>query len=140
MTNKYQIFSYQILQVKPWIEFLALQSQFANFEYDKKEFVFTRTQQQIDKIIKESKDKSNSIILYTIVDTKLAKFLAIETEQNNIPCFGVLGNLILSFSKLLNQKATHKPSAQHVSTRIIIKESKQFNLQCHMMMAKKMRI
>ena len=34
--------------------------------------------------------------------------------KNNIPCFGVLGNLILSFSKLLNQKATHKPSAQHV--------------------------
>ena len=25
-----------------------------------------------------------------------------------------MGNLILSFSKLLNQKATHKPSAQHV--------------------------
>ena len=34
--------------------------------------------------------------------------------KNNIPCFGVLGNLILSFSKLLNQKAIHKPSAQHV--------------------------
>ena len=31
-----------------------------------------------------------------------------------MPCFGILGNLILSFSKLLNQKATHKPSAQHV--------------------------
>ena len=30
------------------------------------------------------------------------------------PCFGILGNLILSFSKLLNQKAIHKPSAQHV--------------------------
>ena len=28
--------------------------------------------------------------------------------------FGILGNLILSFSKLLNQKAIHKPSAQHV--------------------------
>ena len=26
----------------------------------------------------------------------------------------LLGNLILSFSKLLNQKAIHKPSAQHV--------------------------
>ena len=31
-----------------------------------------------------------------------------------MPCFGILGNLILSFSKLLNQKAIHKPSAQHV--------------------------
>ena len=34
--------------------------------------------------------------------------------MNSVPCFGVLGNLILSFSKLLNQKAIHKPSAQHV--------------------------
>ena len=56
----------------------------------------------------------NSIILYTIVDTKLAKYLGNESVKNNIPCFGVLGNLILSFSKLLNQKAIHKPSAQHV--------------------------
>ena len=28
--------------------------------------------------------------------------------------FGVLGDLILNFSKILNQKATHQPSAQHV--------------------------
>ena len=72
MTNKYQIFliSDSTGETLDRI-FLALQSQFANFEYDKKEFVFIRTQQQIDKILKESKDKSNSIILYTIVDTKL---------------------------------------------------------------------
>ena len=37
-----------------------------------------------------------------------------KCEESNIPCFGVLGNLILAFSKLLNQKAIHKPSAQHV--------------------------
>ena len=94
--------------------FLSLKSQFANFEYEKKEFVFIRTQQQIDKIISECNKKENSIILYTIVDTKLAKLLDEESKKNNIPCFGVLGNLILSFSKLLNQKATHKASAQHV--------------------------
>jgi len=35
-------------------------------------------------------------------------------KKKNVPCFGILGNLILSFSKLLNQKAIHKPSAQHV--------------------------
>jgi len=115
MTAKYQIFliSDSTGETLDRI-FLALQSQFANFQYDKKEFVFTRTEQQIEKIIKECKEKQNSIILYTIVDTKLAKFLGNESLKNNIPCFGVLGNLILSFSKLLNQKATHKPSAQHV--------------------------
>ena len=94
--------------------FLSLKSQFANFEYEKKEFAFIRTEQQINKIIKECNEIENSIILYTIVETKLAKYLASESEKNLVPCFGVLGNLILSFSKLLNQKAIHKPSAQHV--------------------------
>ena len=94
--------------------FLSLKSQFANFEYEKKQFAFVRTEQQIDKIIKECKKIENSIILYTIVETKLAKYLANQSEVNSVPCFGVLGNLILSFSKLLNQKAIHKPSAQHV--------------------------
>ena len=94
--------------------FLSLKSQFANFEYEKKEFAFIRTEQQIDKIIKECNEIENSIILYTIVETKLAKYLASQSENFSVPCFGVLGNLILSFSKLLNQKAIHKPSAQHV--------------------------
>ena len=31
--------------------FLSLQSQFKNFEYEKKEFFFIRTEQQVDKII-----------------------------------------------------------------------------------------
>ena len=34
--------------------------------------------------------------------------------NKKIPCFGVLGNLILNFSKILNQKASHEPSGQHV--------------------------
>ncbi len=94
--------------------FLSLKSQFANFDYEKKEFAFVRTEQQIDRIIKECSRIQNTIILYTIVETKLAKYLANKSEKNNVPCFGILGNLILSFSKLLNQKAIHKPSAQHV--------------------------
>ena len=115
MNNKYQIFliSDSTGETLDRI-FLALQSQFTNFDYDKKEFVFIRTEQQIEKIIKECKEKKNSIILYTIVDTQLAKYLGTKSFKNNIPCFGVLGNLILSFSKLLNQEATHTPSAQHV--------------------------
>ena len=94
--------------------FLALKSQFENFNYDKKEFVFVRTGKQIDKIIDECEKKENVIILYTVVETKLAKYLSQACEQKKLPCFGILGNLILNFSKLLNQKATHTPSAQHV--------------------------
>ena len=94
--------------------FLSLKSQFANFEYVKKEFAFVRTEQQIDKIISECINLRNSLILYTRVETKLAKYISSQSQKNNVPCFGILGNLILSFSKLLNQKAIHKPSAQHV--------------------------
>ena len=94
--------------------FLALKSQFENFNYDKKEFVFVRTGKQIDKIIDECEKKENVIILYTVVETKLAKYLSQACEQKKLPCFGILGNLILNFSKLLHQKATHIPSAQHV--------------------------
>jgi regulator of PEP synthase PpsR (kinase-PPPase family) len=94
--------------------FSSLKSQFSNFDYEKKEFAFVRTEQQINKIIKECNNAENCLILYTIVETKLAKYISNQSEKNNVPCFGILGNLILSFSKLLNQKATHKPSAQHV--------------------------
>ena len=94
--------------------FLSLKSQFSNFEYEKKEFVFVRTEQQIDKILNECSKLENSIILFTIVEVKLAKYLSESGEKNKVPCFGILGNLILTFSKLLNQKAIHKPSAQHV--------------------------
>ncbi len=94
--------------------FLALKAQFKNIEYKVHPYSFTRTENQIIKILENAEKVNKSIILYTIVDTNLAKFLANESEKKRLPCFGVLGNLILSFSKLLNQKASHEPSGQHV--------------------------
>ena len=94
--------------------FLALKAQFSNIEYKIHSYSFTRTENQILKILEDVKKNKNSIILYTIVDNSLAKFLANKSEIKNIPCFGILGNLILSFSKLLNQKASREPSGQHV--------------------------
>ena len=93
--------------------FLAIKAQFKNIEYDVKSYFFTRTENQVIKIMEEAKKKNNAIILYTIVDSTLAKFLANEGDKKKIPCFSVLGNLILNFSKLLNQKASHIPSGQH---------------------------
>ena len=93
--------------------FLALKAQFVNIEYKVHSYSFTRTQNQILKILEDAKKNNNSIILYTIVDNNLAKYLANKSDEKKIPCFGVLGNLILSFSKLLNQKASHQPSGQH---------------------------
>ena len=70
--------------------FLSLQSQFQNFEYQKKEFFFVRTQQQVDKIINDGIKGSNPIILYTIVETKLAKYLS---KKNFSRFLGILMNL-----------------------------------------------
>ena len=93
--------------------FLAIKAQFKNIEYDVKSYFFTRTENQVSKIMEEAKKNDNAIILYTIVDTSLAKFLGEKGEEKKIPCFSVLGNLITNFSKLLNQKASHVPSGQH---------------------------
>ena len=94
--------------------FLAIKAQFKNIKYEIHTFFFTRTENQISKIIDGAAKKDNAVILYTIVDSNLAKFLANKSNEKKIPCFGVLGDLILSFSKLLNQKASHIPSGQHV--------------------------
>ena len=94
--------------------FLALKAQFKNIEYKVHSYSFTRTENQILKILEDAKKNINSVILYTIVDNNLAKYLANTSDEKKIPCFGVLGNLILNFSKILNQKASHEPSGQHV--------------------------
>ena len=94
--------------------FLALKAQFLNTKYRVHSYSFTRTENQILKILEDSEKNKNSIILYTIVDNNLAKYLAKVSANKKIPCFGVLGNLILNFSKILNQRATHEPSGQHI--------------------------
>ena len=93
--------------------FLALKAQFQNIEYKEHSYSFTRTENQILKILEDAERSQNSVILYTIVDNNLAKYLANVSDEKKIPCFGVLGNLILNFSKILNQKASHEPSGQH---------------------------
>jgi len=93
--------------------FLALKAQFKNIDYKVHSYSFTRTENQILKILEDAKKNENSVILYTIVDNNLAKYLANASDEKKIPCFGVLGNLILNFSKILNQKASHEPSGQH---------------------------
>ena len=93
--------------------FTALKAQFSNFKYDINQLSFTRTENQIKEILKSAKNDKNSIILYTLVDQKLTDFLLKEARKINIPCYGVLGDLISKFSKILKQKALNIPSRQH---------------------------
>ena len=114
MTNTYQIYliSDSTGETLERI-FLALKAQFKNIKYKVHSYSFTRTENQILKIFEDAEKNDNSVILYTIVDNNLAKYLANVSDKKKIPCFGVLGNLIVNFSKILNQKASHEPSGQH---------------------------
>tara|TARA_B000000609_G_scaffold5187_1_gene3353 strand:- start:116 stop:940 length:825 start_codon:yes stop_codon:yes gene_type:complete len=114
MTNTYQIYliSDSTGETLDRI-FTALKAQFKNINYKIHTYSFTRTENQISKILIDAEKEINTIILYSIVDSSLAKFLARKSDDKKIPCFGVLGDLILSFSKLLNQKASHEPSGQY---------------------------
>ena len=115
MSNTYQIFliSDSTGETLDRI-FLSLKAQFKNIEYRVNSYSFTRTENQILKILDLAIKRENSIILYTIVDNNLAKFLSSLCNKKKIPCFGVLGSLILNFSKLFNQRASHEPSGQHI--------------------------
>tara|TARA_B100000424_G_scaffold55935_1_gene40292 strand:+ start:484 stop:1308 length:825 start_codon:yes stop_codon:yes gene_type:complete len=93
--------------------FTALKSQFKNFRYEIHHFAFTRTKNQINEIIKITKKEKKSIILYTLVDEELSEYLKTKSANAKIPCFGVLGGLINSFSKLLRQDSLNIPSIQH---------------------------
>ena len=93
--------------------FLAIKAQFQEFEYEDHQYSFTRTENQIQKILELAKKHKKSIILYTIVDSQLANFLENESHKLNIPCFGVLGKLIENFSQIIKKTATHIPSAQY---------------------------
>ena len=64
--------------------FLALQAQFSNFKYKSHQYAFTRTENQITKILEICKKNKNPIILYTIVDTRLVEFLILKSKEKNI--------------------------------------------------------
>ena len=110
--------------------FLAIKAQFSNFNCKTIHYSFTRTKNQIDKIISKSKSEKDVIILYTSVDSELASYMVSETKKNNIPSFEVLGNLISDFSKLLKQKASRIPSGQHTLDKEYYKriEAVQFTM------------
>ena len=55
--------------------FLAIKAQFSDFDCKTIHYSFTRTENQVDKIITKCEEEKNIIILYTIVDKMLAEYL-----------------------------------------------------------------
>ena len=112
MTNTYQIYliSDSTGETLDRI-FIAIKAQFKNIDYKIHTYSFTRTENQIYKILSEAKKNSNSIILYSIVDSNLAKFLANASSDEK---YLVLGwRSYIKFFKTFNQKASHQPSGQY---------------------------
>jgi len=60
--------------------FLALKAQFKNIEYKVHSYFFTRTENQILKILEDAQKNENSVILYTIVDNNYLMII-----HNSIP-------------------------------------------------------
>ena len=63
--------------------FTAIKAQFKNIDYKIHTYSFTRTENQILKILSNAQENQNSIILYSIVDSSLAKHLAKNSEEKN---------------------------------------------------------
>ena len=61
--------------------FLAIKAQFQNINYEINTLSFTRTENQILKILSNAEKNNNPIILYSIVDSQLAKYLANESNK-----------------------------------------------------------
>ena len=71
--------------------FMALKAQFINFEYEVNQFSFTRTENQILKILDNAQKNNKPIILYTIVNNKLAKFLTDNASKKKDTMFWCYG-------------------------------------------------
>ena len=111
--------------------FLALKAQFENFNNTLHHFSFVRTEAQIKTLLEKCQKLGNPIILYTLVEIPITSILLAETKKNNIPCFGVLDYLIPKFEDILNKRANHKPSGQHILNKEYYKKisAMQFSIE-----------
>ena len=93
--------------------FIALKAQFSDFKYKVHPYSFTRTKNQISEILKVARNTKKSILLYTLVDQDMAEYLIKKSKEFDLPCFGVLDELITNFSSLLKKDSLSIPSRQH---------------------------
>ena len=99
--------------------FLAIKAQFSNFDCKTIHYSFTRTKNQIDNIILKSKKEENIIILYTIVDNNLAKYLVDETKKIIFLALKFWEVLSLTFQNYLNRKQVANLAASMFWTKNI---------------------
>jgi regulator of PEP synthase PpsR (kinase-PPPase family) len=93
---------------------VAIKAQFEDVDLSVHHFSFIRTKDQINALIKRCKKDKNPIVLYTLVEQEAVSYLKDTALIEKITCLGVLDHLVLKFENILNKKANHVPSGQHV--------------------------
>jgi len=96
---------------------IAIKAQFEDVDLSVHHFSFTRTKDQINALIKRCKKDKNPIVLYTLVEQEAVSYLKDMALIEKITCLGVLDHLVLKFENILNKKANHVPSGQHVMVK-----------------------
>ena len=91
----------------------AVLSQFKDVSVKEYMWSMVRTKSKIEKVVAEIKENPG-IVLYTILNKDLLKFLLAECKSENIILVPALKQVTESFSIYLGAKATKTPGRQHV--------------------------
>lgn len=90
----------------------AVAAQFHPTQIQVRRVSFVETEADIDRVI-YLLDKDNSIVIFTLVIPELRDYLIRQAEQKKIVYIDLLGPVIGSLEKLLDQEARHQPGIIH---------------------------
>jgi len=75
-------------------------------------YPLVRTQKQLDRVIAEI-EAAPGIVLYTMLDSELAKRLEANCREFSLPCMSILDPVLALFQSYLGAESTKRVGAQH---------------------------
>lgn len=91
----------------------AVAAQFPQYRAIEHVYPMVRSESQLRKILTQI-DSEPGIVLYTIVDEKIAAEIDETCRTIGLPCVSVLEPVLVTFQSYLGQVTTRRASAQHV--------------------------
>jgi len=82
--------------------------QFRGAQFNIKRFPFTRTKEQVDKIVDQA-PKGKCIIVFTLVTEELRKELILQAKKKDLIVMDVMGPLIAVFADILQHSPEMRP-------------------------------
>jgi len=92
--------------------FKAVTSQFASAHAFEHIYALIRSRPQMEKVLADI-EAAPGLVLYTVVNPELRRFLEARCSELQTPAFSVLDPFITAFSDFLDLKQTRKAGAQH---------------------------